>query len=1440
MLPLSLRLHAMLESMDNCTTMPVPDPDQRMNRTAQQVLLHAVLSLFWLGWSGLLWAAGDGLLGTYYDQNGTNGAWFTGNTIQRIDSTVDFDWWVLGPFWGFGFNDFSVRWEGELEIPVAGNYTFRTRSDDGVRLYLDLNRDGDFNDSVAGVSELLISNWSNHAARNDDSSVIAIGTVGKYPIKMEFYERGGNALAELYWSGPATGGFQIIPQTYLYSSSPARVESLVLPCASSPDTLILTFSKAVSAATANDAGNYSINNGASIDAASLQPDGMTVWLSVSNIQNGSTYALAVSGVEDTDGQPLDPAYSSASLTVRFGELSAGLLGEYYDQNDIAGAYFSGNVIEQVDATVDFRWNGNAVPIAGMNKDHFSMRWTGYVRPTVSEDYTFYTRSDDGVRLYVNGQLVIDNWTDHGQTTDSSAALSLQAGVDYSIELEYYENAGNAVIELSWSSPSVTQTIIPAAQLFYCREAVSIAAQWWFDETAWSGNAGEVLDASGNGHDGMAINGLNNSSLNPAIAGSPGTCRYAAMDGSQDAIEIPHQADLNGTAGLSYLAWVRADDWSGKRYIISKSTQSGGTGAAQMALYADANQLYGEVETLAGNYKLSAALPPQGGWVHLALVFSGDALRLYQDANLLAQSAFGSTSLVASNDPLMIGKRYADNASYFAGSIDEVMIFPGALSVADIDSYRNMTRVCATLDHFDIDVGSVSSTCLSKQIGIRALDAGGNLLSDYANQVSLSLSSNHGDWSSLSVLPLPGGDSSADPPEGSLSAGPGDSGQATYQFVPGSAAGQDNGQVTLFLTNQHAEDFTVTVSDPVYGVQSQSTVVSFRDNVFVLASAAPAYADDVVAGRAHRMSATLYQRDSNQNPPECAVASQYQGNKALKMWLQRAADDPAGLAPGVQGSSLTAALPDTAPVATNVDLQFVAGIAEFDLLTSDVGHYALTLLDDSAQFAATDVQGSSQQWVVRPFGFELQVSGNGGASDHSGALMAVTAGENFSVTAVAKGWQSGDDADDDGEPDFYRDNNAATLVSLADNISLPAFGQEAMPETVLLSAYLVSPAGGSDPGLQESTVNGRILQSFAAGSASTSQVYFAEVGVIEILARLVDGDYLGSGRELYGASGFVGRFRPHHFSASLPVVTNACSTAGGDFTYMGQAFDVSLSLTAENALGQQTVNYDANYVKFAAPDALQFGARDSVAASLLSSRLSAVVSPNWWVQGSGLLLADLILARDSAPDGPYAMMEVGVLAADDDGVTLDPVALDFDSDANGSPDQLRLGLAPQRFGRLRGERAFGPESAPLPVFLAAEFWDGDSFVLNDLDSCSRIGRAAIALNGLANTLSNDANRSVTVGASSTTAEFGPANIQMDATHLQLSAGASNLVFSAPGAGGQGSVTVDVDLSALPWLQYDWDQDGDYNDSDDQDLPQFDVSFGSYRGHDRVIHWQEILK
>ena len=138
----------------------------------------------------------------------------------------------------------------------------------------------------------------------------------------------------------------------------------------------------------------------------------------------------------------------------------GLTGRYF-----ANTTLSGTPVLIRNEAVNFNW-GTGSPGAGVPADNFSVRWTGEVRPTTTGNYRFRTRSDDGVRLWVNGVLVINNWTLHSANDNTSSSIKLTANTRYSIKMEYYEQGGSAVATLQWQRPSSSgYQVIPANQLY---------------------------------------------------------------------------------------------------------------------------------------------------------------------------------------------------------------------------------------------------------------------------------------------------------------------------------------------------------------------------------------------------------------------------------------------------------------------------------------------------------------------------------------------------------------------------------------------------------------------------------------------------------------------------------------------------------------------------------------------------------------------------------------------------------------------------------------------------------------------------------------------------------------------------------------------------------------------------------------------------------------
>ena len=102
--------------------------------------------------------------------------------------------------------------------------------------------------------------------------------------------------------------------------------------------------------------------------------------------------------------------------------------------------------------------------SSMGPDTFSVRWEGKIQIPTNGTYTFHTLSDDGVRVWIAGNLVIDDWSDHAPR-ERSGAVNLRAGQRYPIRVDYYERRGGATMKLMWSGPGIGKMTIPKKALY---------------------------------------------------------------------------------------------------------------------------------------------------------------------------------------------------------------------------------------------------------------------------------------------------------------------------------------------------------------------------------------------------------------------------------------------------------------------------------------------------------------------------------------------------------------------------------------------------------------------------------------------------------------------------------------------------------------------------------------------------------------------------------------------------------------------------------------------------------------------------------------------------------------------------------------------------------------------------------------------------------------
>ena len=291
----------------------------------------------------------------------------------------------------------------------------------------------------------------------------------------------------------------------------------------------------------------------------------------------------------------------------------GLNGEYYDAMN-----FTQRKLTRTDATVNFDW-GTGSPNAAIAADTFSARWTGQVQPEFSQTYTFYTRTDDGVRLWVNGTLLVDKWLDQGPT-EWSGTIALTAGTKYNIQMDYYENGGGAVAQLSWSSSSQPKQIVPQTRLF--TSFSGIPKPWASQDIGAVGAAGSSSYSVGNW----------------TVTGSG-----ADIWNNADEFRYVHQSATGDCEIIARVTGVQNTDLWAKAGVMIRETLAAGSTHAYMAL-TSGNGLAFQRRTATGGISEhtagGAATAPR--WVRVTRV--GSTFTGYSSTDGLTWTTVGSASI----------------------------------------------------------------------------------------------------------------------------------------------------------------------------------------------------------------------------------------------------------------------------------------------------------------------------------------------------------------------------------------------------------------------------------------------------------------------------------------------------------------------------------------------------------------------------------------------------------------------------------------------------------------------------------------------------------------------------------------------------------------------------------------------------------------------------
>lgn len=1031
-------------------------------------------------------------------------------------------------------------------------------------------------------------------------------------------------------------------------------------------------------------------------------------------------------------------------------ISSGITGNYYNNRTLTEP----STATRLDAPIDFNWGVGAPGPSGVTADNFSTRWTGYVRITQSGNYRFQTVSDDGVRLYVNGNLVINRWNDHSATTDTTTDILLVTGNTYSIVLEYYEAGGDAVMRLRWRLPGAASYVaIPGgplptmgAGLYECTQVDNLPVASC-PTTLTAGITGDYF---------------NNQSLT-----APFTNRR-----SDGPINFDWGTGAPGPTGIGIDAFsVR---WDGYVHV----TQSG---------------------------------------VHRFQTNSDDGVRLTVNGVLLIDqwNDHAATTHTSAAVNLVAGNSYPIKLEYYENGGFAVAQLrwqtPGNGSYVDIPRGSGSSPISAvglyecvtTPASYSITHNATGITCAAEAVTVSARNTSGVVYNPPAGTVvTLSTTPATGVWVGGNTFTFTGSESS----------------------------------FTKYLRQTTPGVLTITAES---ATASNTSSITFVDTALRIAlNSTLANIPTQVAGVNGNAIAKVISTNPKTGVCEARVAS-----RTLPVGLGFTCNNPISCIVGqtfaVNGTPI-AANNNAAPVAyQNVNLTFNANAeAPMTINYSDVGQLTLhgrLTIPESGNDPELTVATSSNAFVVKPYTLAVTAVAQAAsplkanpAGTSNPAQGFIPAGEKFTMNVQSR------NASGALTPNFGNEILVSGLSAERNKIQL----QMGCPERALFSDpvcvtrrpdYPVGAVVGNLVIGDDVNADG-ITDSYGALSAgAVVPGVWNEVGSFKLESSLSGTGYLGQGNvSVITPSGIVGRFYPNHFTLVSSTLTNSC----GSFSYMQQPLSLSYSIEARGIGNNKLANYISAYGTM---PTISYVAENANSGTNLP-RFTAGVNPTW---SAGELLVNSTTASfnrllpNQTPDGPFESLQISLQLSD----TFDSRSLqglNMNASTTGvcsgvGCTAISLGSAlNMRYGRIRLDDAFGPETASLPVNFATEFWAGSFFALNVNDSCTKILRSAITYP--AGTILTPANLTVQLSGGSTTGSYSSTS----ATEISFTSGSGQHFFTTPTGGAQGTFNVDVNLASYPWLRSDWNQDGDYSDTS---LPTARFGFGSYRGHDRVIYWRE---
>jgi hypothetical protein len=807
--------------------------------------------------------------------------------------------------------------------------------------------------------------------------------------------------------------------------------------------------------------------------------------------------------------------------------------------------------------------------------------------------------------------------------------------------------------------------------FSLNEGICKTAEWRMDEASWSGAAGEVLDSSSSGYDGTAAGyGLGSapttSSIDPALAGEPGSCSYGEFDGVDDYVVSTNGDDIDELSAMTITAWIKATsltqtNGTDSRGVFSKGPE-GSDAVSYGAFFANAGGNHLQVDLDGSNNRfVSNTGFALDTWYHIAIVFDGTQptskrVKLYVDGVLDGTFAENSTEIPNTAGDFYIGNLYsaANAKKVFHGAIDEVNVKPLALNAAEVVDLMNTRRTCVVpLHHIQIEHDGDGLTCSAETLTIKAC-ADAECSSVLPTDINVTLSAT-GDISTYSVNPV---------------------------TIPGGSS------ATVDLSHTTAETITLSATPDVSVLSPLECIpdcaIEFSGGGYLLSL------DNHQACSTANL--TIQAVKLSDNSASCTAAGN--GDLSLDFVFNYANPTTGTKVPVLDSSDMAAAT-----VTQNRTVNFDAtGTAVLSFEYHDAGQISIEVNDAGGVGLAS----STVTTVVSPAKLIVASADANAECTSNDATCSVfkQAGETFNLSVTAAC------SDDTVTPNFEMSNIPLSIDTVA-----PLTGN-----SVALGVASVSFVDADNGVHLEAYQTVSEVGVFTITATPPINSYFGEsipAATSESIGRFTPAYF-----DLETAlDGFLNGGEPFVYTGQMSLI----DPSKGQISY---STEPEFTITAKSLGGDITLNYtgdfmklqDANVIRVTpTEDSQKIGADAINNVGLIANLNVPLLSEAGGVVNYQFNASDdFYYTRDAnalvAPFTSSIILEITSII-DGDGI----VANDTDGDTSNGVLQLQPFGEEVRFGRWILKNNFGPETAPINVPMLVQYWNGSDFATNDLDN-----------------------------------------------------------------------------------------------------------------------------